>query len=329
MAALEEALDNSALSRILVYGAAKMRKTWWATAAAELGFNVILADVDYGLHVTRNLTPEARKRIFAMDMRCPAEDFKNCGAAALVRAMQGSAVLYDEGTRRYVPMNKAEPERKYVKIDVAKLTSRDVLIIDSWTALYTHLVCMDRNIVDATSINKLEWDDYQKMRIALDHFLSNMARLNCHVIVIAHGEEWAKRRADAPAKSKPEEAIESIRTQPMSVTRSHAATMAKHFTDVLFFSSPNPMVGVMISTKGSDDFDAGSRSLPPMVKKFDEITFAQFVPPAHVDAVSTNSQYSSLGVQEVTGAELIAARPQSATISVGAKPTILSNLKKA
>ena len=67
MGALDDTLNNDNLARLLIYGPAKTRKTWFATKAAELGFNVILIDTDYGFHVTQNLTPEARRRIYHLD----------------------------------------------------------------------------------------------------------------------------------------------------------------------------------------------------------------------------------------------------------------------
>lgn len=329
MAALDQALKESDLVRILAYGASKMRKTWFACKAAELGFNVILCDIDYGFHVAKNLTPEARKRIFHVDMRGPVDGYKNCGAMTLAWAMTGQVTLYDETERKYARRTGLDPDKKYVKFDFSKATSRDILIIDSWTQFSQHLVLADRNVMDPTQVPKLEWDDYQKQRLALDHFISNMARLNCHLIVIGHAEEWAKRRADAPQKAKPEEAIEAIRTQPMSVSRSHAATLAKNFTDVLYFMAPNPLIGVQISTKGSDDFDAGSRTLPPGLKKWDDVSIANFLPQAMVDAVATNSQYSSEAVVEINGSDMVAAAQANAHINVDSKKpsTILNNLK--
>ena len=75
-----------------------------------------------------------------------------------------------------------------------KLTSRDVLIIDSWTELVTHIIAADRMITNPADVPKLEWDDYGKIRLLLDLFLANMSKLNCHVIVIGHSETVASAR---------------------------------------------------------------------------------------------------------------------------------------
>ena len=327
MAALEDALQDSDLVRILSYGDAKMRKTWWATRVAELGFNVILCDIDYGFHVTKNLAPEIRKRIFHVDMRGPVDSFKNCGAMTLSWAMTGQVTIYDERLRKYTRKTAIDPDQEYVVFDTSKFTSKDVLIIDSWTQLCQHLALADRSVADPTQVPKLEWDDYQKLRLALDHFLSNAMRLNCHLIVIGHAEDWAKRKADAPAKAKPEDAIESIKRQPMSISRSHASTLAKNFTDVLYFAAANPLIGVQISTKGSDDFAAGSRSKAPGLYKWDDLQFDQFVPQAMLDAVKDNVNYSCEAVKMVKGEEIAVKSQSAAAIHVpGDKPTGILNL---
>lgn len=326
MAALEDALQDGDLTRILLYGDAKMRKTWWATRIAELGFNVILCDIDYGFHVTKNLAPEVRKRIFHVDMRAPIDSFKNCGAMTLSWAMTGQVTFYDETERKYARKASIQAEREYVKFDTSRFTSKDVLIVDSWTMLCQHLALADMGVTDPTQVAKLEWDDYQKIRLALDMLISNMMRMNCHIIVIGHAEDWAKRKADAPVKAKPEDAIESIKRQPMSISKPHASTMAKNFTDVLYFSAPNAMLGVQISTKGSDDFAAGSRSIAPGSWKWDDVSFTKFVPQKMLDAVKNNETYSSEAVTMVKGEDALVKPAADAAIPVTGKPTGILNL---
>lgn len=321
MPLIDETLNDNNLARLLVYGAAKTRKTWFATSAAELGFNVILADIDYGFHVTQNLSMEARKRIYHLDMRAPVEDFKNSGALSLIYAAQGGVTFYNEDTRRYTPKRAIDPEGHYAVLDFTKLTNRDVLIIDSWTELVTHATASDQMIVDPTAVRKLEWDDYGKIRLLLDLFLDNLAKLNCHVIIIGHSETYAKRKKDAPKNAKPEDAYEQFRVQPMSISRPHAETMASKFTDVLFFYIQSSMMGTQVSTKGCEDFDAGSRRLAPSVYKFPGISFSDFIPADMLDAVKNNEKYSSLGVYPRLGADLLA--------ELGAKPAPTINADKA
>lgn len=323
MGALDDTLNNDNLARLLIYGPAKTRKTWFATKAAELGFNVILIDTDYGFHVTQNLTPEARRRIYHLDMRAPVDTFKNCGALTVAKAMTGDTMYFNEVTRTYTGKRNIDPDGTYAVMDFKKLTNHDVVILDSWTEFVTHVTLADQNVLDPTVVNKLEWDDYGKIRLLLDMFLANMAKLNCHFIVIGHSETYAKRKKDAPKNAKPEDAYEQFRVQPMSISRPHAETMASKFTDVLYFNIQSSTIGTMISTKGSEDFDAGSRRLSPSVYKFADLDFSAFIPEAMLEAVKGNDKYSSEGVVLRKGADIVAEQ------GVTAAPINVGNATKA
>ena len=320
MASLDEALENTDLARLMLYGPPGSRKTWWAGMAAELGFNVILADIDHGHKILRQLSPEARKRIFHIDMRAPDDGYANCGSAALAYAMNGAVTFYDEETRRYVPKNKIDVDRTYVQLDLSRMSNCDVLVVDSWTAMVQQLGLLSAVIIDPTKLNKFEWDDYAKMRLVLDHFLAGAKKSNGHIMVIGHTDTYAKRKKDAAEKAKPEDAIEQIRTQPYSVTRAHAETMANNFSDVLYFEISSSMVGTTISTKGDVDFDAKSRSIAPTSAPFTKLQFDQFVSKTNLEQAKANTVYSSEAAKTVTGAEILAAieaNKGTATINVG------------
>ena len=325
MAALDDALENDDLVRMFLYGSPGTRKTWWAGRAAEAGFNVILADIDHGHKILKQLSPEARKRIFHIDMRAPDDGYGNSGSAALAYAMNGTVTFFDEETRKFVGRTKLDPARKYVQLDFSRLTNRDILIVDSWTAKVQQLGLLNQVIVDPTKLSKFEWDDYAKMRLVLDHFLSGVKKCNGHVIVIGHTDTYAKRKKDASEKAKPEDAIEQIRTQPYSVTRAHAETMAANFSDVLHFEINSSMVGTMITTKGDADFDAKSRSMAPITASFEKLRFEQFVSQTNLDLVKDNPVYSSQAAKEVMGSDVIAAieaNKGSADIKVGGITTL-------
>lgn len=324
MPILEEENAPFEQTRMLLYGAPLSRKTWWATRAAEDGFNVIFCDLDGGSQITKNIPAAARRRIFHLDMRVPVDGYDNSGAHLLAHCVHGKAALYDEQLRKYVSINRAEEARAYIKLDLSKLTGDTVLIIDSWTALCAALVEAHSNVVNPTKIGKLEWDDYAAVRHVLDHFLAGLRRLNCHVIVIAHSETYAKRKPDADPKAKPNEAIEQIRLQPASVSRNHGEKLASHFTDTLFFDVPNSMVGTMIDTRGSVDFDAGSRSMAPKKYKWDEVSFADFAAPPATQA----DKFFSPAITDVTGEELAAAAASNkakSTVNVGGGSTGIIN----
>ena len=321
MPRIDETLDQDERAQILLYGASKTRKTTWALRAAELGFNVIYCDTDHSYHIAKQLTPEARKRIYHLDMRVPEGTFNNSGAATLLKAADQTPIYYDELDRRYAAASKLDPEREYALLDFSKLTKNDVLVVDSWSALVTHISYTQRPIVDVLAVKKLEWDDYNHIRLALDVFITNLTKLPCHVIVVGHSETYAKRRPDANPKDKPHEAIEQVRMQPFSATRAHGEQLSSRFVDTLYFEIASAMAGVTISTRGSNDFDAGSRTIAPATKKFDDLQFDQFVSKSNLEAVKSNMSFSSAAITSRLGADFIADRgPQAATIKVGTSP---------
>lgn len=328
MARMDATLDQSGLLRMLVYGPPKSRKTWWALRLAEAGFNVVLFDLDDGAAIAKNLTPEALRRIYRIDLTPNAASYSTSGAAALAYAMSGQPVFFDEESRTYVPHQKMEPEKEYTKIDLTKLGPRDVMIVDTWSAFVQQMTANTVSILNPIAVPKLEWDDYAKVRLILDHFLTGALRLNCHLIIIGHSETYAKKKPDADQKAALKDQIESVRLQPSSVTRAHAETMAAKFNDVVYFEIPNAMMGTMINTKGSEEFDAGSRMVPPMLKKFDDLPVTDFMPKGYVEAVKSNSEFETPGIEIDTGANFAAKRgaQPASTINVGAKPTTL-NLK--
>lgn len=331
MARMDQDLEASGLVRMLIYGPPKSRKTWWALRAAELGFNVLLLDFEDGAGIAKNLSPGALKRIYRMDLRPNADGYDTSGAAAVVYAMSGQTVFFDEAKRKYVPRARLEDDVPYAKLDFSLFGPDTVVVIDTWTAFSQQLTANTVTVTNPTAISKLEWEDYAKIRLVVDNFLNNALRLRCHLIVVGHSETYAKKKPTADPKAPLREQVESVRLQPTSVTRAHAETMAGKFQDVLYFEIPNSLQGTMISTKGSEEFDAGSRAMAPGIYKFADFDPAVFFAKAHLEAVASNMEFSTPGLVSVTKAEFDAGRAEQsakpASITVGDKPATL-NLKR-
>ena len=328
MPPMNEAVKTNGVARIMIYGQPGTRKTWWALRAAEFGFNVILCDLDGKFQIANQLSPEARARIYHLDMRA-TDSYALSGAASLAMAAQGSAIIFDEETRQYVPPNKIEPDKTYARIDLRAGDSRTVLVIDSWSAFMDNISAINVPVRDATKVDKLEWADYQKVRLGGDQFITNLKRLNCHVVVTGHAETYARKRPDADPKAPLKDQIEAVRVQPCSITRAHGETLARQFNDVLFFEVPNAMVGTMVNAAGSEDFDALTQSVKPARYKWEDLLFDKFVAPDVLASVRNNTSFSSAMVVPVTGAEITAAKSKtSTTVEVKSTSTLLNIGKK-
>lgn len=328
MPALDDSLENSGQSRVLIYGRPMTRKTWWALRAAELGFNVLYFDFDSNFQVAQNLSPEARGRIYRVDCRMPTGLLMNNMALTLLKISKGERVLIDEETRRFTQKGQVVAEKNYLAVQLDKASETDVVVIDSWTAFTLCLAQHQRNMNDPELVTKLEWDDYAKLRMAEDMLLDNMRRLSSHLIVVGHAETNAKRKPDADPKGRPHEVIETVREQVASASRAHGEMIAGKFTDQLFFTIPAGTKAPNISTAGNADFDAGARRVPPARYMWDDLTIDRLMSPGVV-AAAKNSIPSGAW-QTVTGQSVIDERGKagSAVIDTPAKPTILNIGKK-
>lgn len=330
MARYDKPDERGNLLRALIYGPPKSQKTYFAMRLAEAGYNVILADLDDGAAVGHRLSEAAKRRVFRLDMRPNSDSYGTSGAAALSYAMSGQTVYFDEEIRTYVPIQKIDPDREYLRIALNRATARDVLVLDTWTAFVHQLTMNSVNVFSALKVPKLEWDDYGAIRLILDHFLGGLTKLNCHSIVVAHSETYAKKKPDVDPKGKQiHEIISSVRLQPASVSRAHAETMAGKFTDVLYMENKGATLGVRISTKGTVDFDAGSRYLAGADYKFDDVNSTVIMRPEHNALVAGHGDFDSDAVVVVRGADVIAMRKDisggtaaGGTVEVSAAPII-------
>ncbi len=264
--------------RILAYGAAKMKKTWWAGKAAESGFNVILIDSDNGAHILNNIAVEARSRITHIKTVGHTDD-SSIPAEFLTRLLTGKPFLWDEPERKIAPTVEMRFERhSHYYIDISKLTMNDVLVIDSWTKVANSLIYrwFMQNNIEFTSLNRArEGKGNQRTHRGMFGWTRQMATwltnqmltLPCHVIVIAHQTVYEKRKVDEQGN----EVVEWSRTQPISTSGPHAMQMAVDFSEILFFS--RAMQFFKIDTAGETLREGGCRFTPPSSYSWDDLQF--------------------------------------------------------
>lgn len=278
------------LLRTLIYGPSKARKTTWVLKAAAAGYNVILFDGDDGAHVLKTQTTEAmRERIHILDVVDLLD--RAVFSPFLAKLFREFTIVWDETAKDTRMTRMVQPDHAHYRIDLRKLTSNDILVIDSWTALATSTgwEFADKKEIDVTEITKnqdMMWPGFEYQGRILDFFLKVIHAIPCHVVVIAHStvyEKWDRRDKRNPK-------LEWVKTIPVSSSGPQGMKLAKNFSDVLYFDRLSD-VRPIINTGGSQDRDGGSRFLPPKTYNWSD----------RVDADQKDQELSLAGLLQWAG----------------------------
>lgn len=253
--------EGKMLLRILAYGPAKSKKTWWAANAAVSGFRVHILDGDNGWQILKNIPKEAQERIEVIDLVDKTK--QAVFAVALTQLLKDGKLLWDEEKKVSA---KLKPADATVQLDLGELNHEDILVIDSWTALVWSLVMRyaKENGVDLSNPEKADRDFYGWGNSLTKWMLNQLQSLPCHVIVIGHATVYEKYSKDGKT-------LEAQRRQPISTSGPNAMMMASKFSDILYFSVKGS--SFKIDVDGDNDKDGGSRGLPPKVYNWEDLQF--------------------------------------------------------
>ena len=260
---------HKTLLRSLAYGMPNTRKTTWAGGAAEAGLNVIFLDCDDGTKILNNYDATVQSRIDVIDIRDTATEAICAVSLVNILASQKNAkpIFWNEtlrGTAMLKPVGSP-----YYEINLAKLSSSDVIVLDSWTAMCESLVKQYNieNKVDETKGAKQDWEGYRWAGAMANWILGQLCSLSCHVVVIGHASVFEKKRDEIDHKGKVRSVTDFSRIQPASVSNNHGLKLAKEFDDVLYFLV-NENGNTVIDISPSDSRDGGCRGLPPRKWQF-------------------------------------------------------------
>lgn len=259
MPSLEESLGQDLRMRIMIYGPAKTKKTWWAGTAAEAGFNVLLLDGEQGGGILKQLSAPARNRIYRIDTQDVAG--RAVFAEFLTFFCKFTNFNWDETTKRFAT---GKPTENQIVLNREKLLTRNtVLVVDSYSALVLSLVqrySIEQNI-DLSDASKTEWEGYRWAGALASWMIQSLVQLPCHVILIGHQEMYEKRK---------DKVVEWSRLQMKSVSGPHAMTIANKFDDVLYTSVAGS--SFYIDSRAEKDRDGGARYVPPNRYKWEDLS---------------------------------------------------------
>lgn len=277
----------SKLARILAYGREKTRKTMWALTAADAGFNVLLVDGDDGAHIASQFKPASLSRVALLNVHDSASAFHF--VKFVTHFVTGKSFALREADRTLHSKNDSNPGWFLMHGGANALTPNDVVVIDSWTALTAsmRLQYSQQNGINLADAEKTDWPGYGWMQNLTTHLLNCLHGLPCHVIIIAHEQQYDKYTGVGQDRK-----IEWSRTQPLAASGNTGAQLGKHFSDIIRF------VGASAARSNLEMFGTqfqvgGSRFLKPQKAMFegpdkpygaDNFSFAQYAAAAGFSA---------------------------------------------
>ena len=185
---------------IVIYGAPKTGKTESILALCRAGFKVHYIDVDHNVLVFRNLEPEFHENlnVFNMNESSPGA----IGAALYGMQTSGKLSLCNAHGIASCPTCNANAASSYDVLDITKLTSKDVIVIDSYSQVFKSVkwFLTEHNKINMSNVLAYTIPFYQALSNTNEKIWNGICRLRtkANVIIISH----AYNRADEVDMSK-------------------------------------------------------------------------------------------------------------------------------
>lgn len=277
--------SNKVLARLMLYGRPKMKKTWWAGKAAEDGFNVILLDGDNGFQILRNINETGKTRLSRV--ACHDRIGDPVFAPYIIRLLKQKKMFWDETERKpIISMSAIREDHDYSYLDLNKLTSRDVLVLDSFTRLCTSInmrYAVENNI-DMSDAEKWEWEGYAYGGMLVDWILNSLSAIPCHVIVIGHSTVYEKYEGRGRDRT-----LVSSTTVMKSTSGPKSMTVPTDFSDILFFEKQGN--NFRINTRSEPDRIGGCRGIEPNIYEWDKLQFRDIAKQYGIPIPDPNREY--------------------------------------
>jgi len=256
------------LLRVLAFGRQKTKKTWWACAAAEANFNVLLLDGEDGWQIAKNLSADAQQRVQVVSLQ--EQTKKAVFARFLTHLLKKGSITWNEVEKKAQTLN---PDSNCIQIDLLNRTARDILVIDSWTALCWSLQFefANENNIDLSEAEKGEWDFYGWGGRLATFFLKQLQTIPCHVVVIGHVTTYVKMKKSNSKKESKE--IDYTRDLLISTSNPHSMMIGALFSDILTFKQLSDSVN-KIDVSGNEEKEGGSRTIKPGMYDWEKLQFA-------------------------------------------------------
>lgn len=274
---------ESQLVKALIIGNSKVGKTHYAMCAARDGFKVLYLDGDVSRPTIQQFDTNALSRLFYLpfgDMVSDSGVYVPRFSLLLRKFLSAGKFQWDDTANRSLIADESAVGHTIVEMNASRFNHEWVIVIDSWTSVSHSImsaVAMNAG-VDLADMDKAGQSIYGNANNMATDMLSRIRTLNCHVIVIAHPDEYVKYKVKKgnmrDAQRTENREIEYARMIPKSISRPHAMTVATYFTDVAWLEV-SPMGRRQLNFDTSPEKEGGGRfagTLP-----IDEASFSQLV----------------------------------------------------
>lgn len=259
--------DDSArlkLAKLLLIADGKLGKSFYAGMAAQ-HFNVLYLDGDVAVQTIHQLPLEVKRNIYLLSVGDSMEGGRidHGFADFLTRFFTESSLIWDDTHQRVAGRRDDLSESEVWEIRPPKLDHNTVLVIDSWT---TAVMSIAQWAADAEGVDLMDTDSPEMRPVyaaggnKATQWLRIIEALPCHVIVVAHPDEYVKtERPTGKVKDAKETDHKVLWTKmiPKSVSKPHAMTMAKFFTDVAWLEASPTGTTRYINFRISDERVSG------------------------------------------------------------------------
>lgn len=233
--------DSGSLAKVLLIGDGKIGKTWWAAQAASEGFNVLYFDGDVGRPTIKQLPKETRKRIYAIDAADSMGGGRKDSKFLDVLSEFSDNVVFSWNDSKQRIAKASDTGDVIWKLKPAKMDETCVFIMDSWTAFGESAITSSAitHGVDVRNASQPEMRPvYATSGMKSMAMLQVIRSMRCHVIVIAHPDEYSHMTKPDGVKvgsvAEKEMVIDWTKLIPKSTSKPNAMQMAKYFTDILW-----------------------------------------------------------------------------------------------
>lgn len=230
--------------RVLVFGPPKSGKSQLVGALSE-HFNLLWFDCEQGWSVLKKLDRTWQERIEIISI--PDSRVYPIAAETWLKVVKGDAGSVCEQHGKWIcPLCKKNPDMTpIIPVNLNALGSDTIVVFDSLTQFSNSLI----SHVTKTQPDdyKLEFDDWNKLGVLLDKFLSQIQAARFNVICITHESEIEMN----DGKNK---------LVPTAGTRNFSRNTAKYFDDVIYSEVKNGKHRYTSSTTASSTILTGSRT---------------------------------------------------------------------